>query len=158
MKLALIAVTVTAAAVASATPSSTLAASPCLPKQTKIQGEAAIVDCGPATATLRYKGRTYTFKSGACLRTGKTIVLDLGTNFLGSNNHGYAHFSLTMLSTTTAPLLADSGKLVINGSARLSGLGASGTFKGANTIVHGTTSITTVPFSGSWHCGSIYQF
>jgi hypothetical protein len=157
VKHVLIAATIATAVVAWGVPAAASASSPCAAKETKINGQTAIVNCGPATATLRYKGKTYKFKSGTCLSTAGTITLDLGTNFLGDNNHGYAHFSLTMLSVTTAPVLATSGKLTINGSAKLSSRGATGTFKGLNTVIHGT-SITTAPLSGSWHCGQVYKF
>ena len=158
MKHVLIVATVVAAAISVGAPSAAVAGTPCLPKQTKISGQSAIVNCGPATATVRYKGKTYKFKSGVCLRTGTTITMDLGTNFIGDNNHGYAHFSLTMLSKTTAPVLATNGKLVINGTAKLSGLTATGTFTGTNTVIKGT-SVTTAPMSGSWNCGgTVYKF
>ena len=84
-------------------------------------------------------------------------MLDLGTNVLGDDNYGISHFSLTMLSIATAPVLATQGKLVINGSGKLSSRGASGTFSGTNTIVKGT-KVSEAPFSGSWHCGTVYAF
>jgi hypothetical protein len=131
----------------------------CFAKQITIKGHSAIASCGPATATVVYKGRRYRFKSGSCLKvagSGGAIMLDLGTNVLGSDQMGLPHFSLTMLSSF-APVLASSGTLSINGNAKLSGRGVSGTFKGTNTIVKGG-KISEAPFSGSWKCGTIYAF
>jgi hypothetical protein len=159
-KLALAAALAATAAAVTAVPASAAVAGKCLAKEVKVQGRSAIANCGSATATLRYKGATYRFKNGTCLKVAGTITLDLGTNVVGSdskNNYGMSHFSLTMLSVSTAPVLATSGKLVINGSAKLSSRSAGGTFTGTNTIVNGT-KLSEAPFSGSWHCGTVYAF
>jgi hypothetical protein len=156
-KLVLAAILAVTATAISAGPASSAVAGKCLPKEIKIQGHSAIANCGPATATIRYKGATYRFKDGTCLKVAGTITLDLGTNVIGDNNLGLAHFSLTMLSIATAPVLATQGKLVINGGGKLSSRGASGTFTGTNTIVKGT-KLSEAPFSGSWHCGTVYAF
>jgi hypothetical protein len=157
-KLALAAALAATAAAVTAVPASSAVAGKCLPKEVKVQGHSAIANCGPATATIRYKGATYRFKNGSCLKVAGTITLDLGTNVLGNDkNLGLSHFSLTMLSISTAPILATSGKLVINGGGKLSSRGAAGTFTGTNTIVNGT-KLSEAPFSGSWHCGTVYAF
>jgi hypothetical protein len=157
VKHLLIAGTIIVATAAWATPSGATQSGRCFAKESKINGQMAIVNCGPATATIRYKGKTYKFKSGDCLTTGGAITVDLGTNFVGDDNHGYAHFSLTMISASFAPVLATSGKLVINGNAKLSSRGAKGTFTGTTTIVHGG-KISEAPLSGSWNCGAVYKF
>jgi hypothetical protein len=157
VKHLLIAGTIIVATAAWATPAGATRSGRCFAKESKINGRAAIVNCGPATATIRYKGKTYKFKSGDCLSTAGTITVDLGTNFVGDDNHGYAHFSLTMISAASAPVLATSGKLVINGNARLSSRGSKGTFTGTNTIVH-AGKISAAPLSGSWNCGTVYKF
>jgi hypothetical protein len=158
-KLAIAAALAAALAAVSAGPASSAEAGKCLPKEVKVKGRTAIADCGSATATLRYKGATYRFKNGTCLKSAGTVALDLGTNVVGGDdsNLGLAHFSITLLSATTAPVLATSGKLVINGSAKPSSRGASGSFAGMNTVVKGM-KITETPFSGSWHCGAVYAF
>jgi hypothetical protein len=156
-KLATAAALAAALAALTAAPASSAVAAKCLPKEVKIHGRTAIANCGAATASVRYKGTTYRFKNGTCLKVAGTIMLDLGTNVVGDDNLGLAHFSLTMLSTSTAPLLATSGKLAINGSAKLSSRGASGTFTGTNTVVKGA-KISETPLSGTWHCGTVYAF
>jgi opacity protein-like surface antigen len=146
-----------ALAAVSAAPATSAVTGKCLPKEVKVKGHSAIANCGAATATLHYKGATYRFKNGTCLKTAGTITLDLGTHMVGDDNLGLAHFSLTMLSTATAPILATSGKLVINGTAKLSSRGASGTFTGTSTVVKGM-KISETPLSGTWHCGAVYAF
>jgi len=124
-KLVTAAALAAALAAVSAAPATSAVAGKCLPKEIKIKGHTAIADCGSATAILRYKGATYRFKNGTCLKSAGAITLDLGTSLVGDDNLGLSHFSLTMLSTSTAPLLATSGKLTINATAKLSSRGAS---------------------------------
>ena len=45
---------------------------PCTPKITTIGGHKAAVNCGPATATLRIGGKTYTFRDGFCEQSKST--------------------------------------------------------------------------------------
>ena len=160
-KLALAAAIAATAAAVTAVPASSAVAGKCLPKEVKIQGHSAIASCGSATATIRYQGATYRFKNGTCLKSaGGTIMLDLGMNVIGSgskNNFGVSRFSLMLLDLSSAPVSADSGKVVINGTVKLSSRGASGTFTGTNTVVKGT-KVSEAPMSGSWHCGTVYAF
>jgi len=58
-----------ALAAVSAAPATSAVAGKCLPKEIKIKGHTAIADCGSATAILRYKGATYRFKNGTCLKS-----------------------------------------------------------------------------------------
>ncbi len=52
----------------------------CLPKTTTIGGKHAVVFCGPAKVTARAAGKTFSFKSGSCVRQGaSTFFLQMGT-------------------------------------------------------------------------------
>ena len=73
------------AAAASGAPSS--AAGRCYAKEAKIRGKSVIVNCGPASASSRFAGKTYSFKGGTCLRTGQSVMLDLGTALV-DDSHG----------------------------------------------------------------------
>src|SRR5690242_21793910 len=76
----------------------TSSAPPCTPKVITIGGHRAGVDCGPATATLRIGGKTYTFRKGFCTQSkaaGSALELTLGTTVLGAkNNAGQPAFDL----------------------------------------------------------------
>ncbi len=154
-----------AAAVASATivvPASNAASGRCYAKQATIQGKAVIVNCGSATATLTYKGKTYKFSQGQCVREGESITLDLGTSLVATaaDNGGFTYFSMTTLSNTLpAQIEAYQGSLNINGSAKFTGT-KKGTFSGTNTSFGGVSgSKKPVPFTGTYNCGgTIYHF
>ena len=51
----------------------------CLPKTTTIGGKHAVVFCGPAKVTARAAGKTFSFKSGSCVRQGSSFFLQMGT-------------------------------------------------------------------------------
>jgi hypothetical protein len=46
-----------------------------------VKAKMVIVNCGPATGTLHYKGKTYTFKHGTCFRYLGSFKLNLGQSF-----------------------------------------------------------------------------
>jgi hypothetical protein len=50
--------------------------------------------CGPAKATAKVGGRTYTFTSGSCVRTSKYFYLNLGTEVLEGPKGTYSYFGL----------------------------------------------------------------
>lgn len=160
MKHVLIATTIlAAAAAATAGSAASAAAGACYAKEETIKGKAVIVACGPASAKLHYKGKTYTFKSGTCFRSAAGVVLDLGTSLANGakGNGGFTDFGLTLLpspASGTAQITADSGTLHLTAfSATNSKIALTGTFKGTNDASNG------VPFTGSWNCGgAIYKF
>ena len=138
----------------------TAAAGHCLSKTETIKGKSVIVNCGPASATLRYKGKTYRFKPGTCLRTGSSVMLDLGISLVSGaqGNGGFAYMSITMLSKKLpAQIQADHGKLSIGGSAKFSGIAVKGTFSGTVGSFGGVSTGKSVPFTGSWNCGGPIQ-
>jgi hypothetical protein len=57
-----------------------------------IKGNPVGVSCGPASAKLHYKGKTYSFKSGSCviskLPAGTVFGLSLGKNSDANRNAG----------------------------------------------------------------------
>ncbi|HEY5304327.1 MAG TPA: hypothetical protein VIJ86_09755 [Acidimicrobiales bacterium] len=131
----------------------------CYSKEATIKGKSVIVDCGRASVKLHYKGKTYIFKSGECLRSAGSLVLSLGTSMVNNanGNGGFTEFSITLLpapASGTAQITADDGKLhLVAFSATGSKIAVTGSFKGTNDASKGT------PFSGSWNCGgAIYNF
>ena len=83
----------------------------CAAKITKLKGHTAVENCGPATATLRASGKTYTFKNGTCrTRANGLSVIQLGTFLLGpKNNGGYTDFQLEALNKDDTTVSANSG-------------------------------------------------
>jgi hypothetical protein len=128
----------------------------CLAKEATIKGKAVIVNCGPATAKLHYKGKTYSFKNGTCTRTGSAVMLHLGTSLVNNSkgNGGFTDADLTMLSNKI-PLQFDAafGPLSIGGSAKFSGIAVKGTFSGTTGSFGGVSTGKTTAFKGSWNCG-----
>ena len=162
MKHALIATTVlVTATVAAATAggAASKTAGGCYSKNATIKGTPVIVACGPASAKLRYKGKSYSFKGGTCFRSGTGVTIDLGTSLVSGKqgNGGFTDFGLDLLPTPTriAQVVADNGTLHLVGSGTYSKVAVTGTFKGTA----GIPGVKTVPFSGSWSCGgAIYKF
>jgi hypothetical protein len=122
---------------------------PCSAKFTKIDGHRAVLNCGPATASLRLSGKTYNFKNGHCVSgNGQYFSLDLGVAVsTGGANAGKPNLSIFAESATFASLSASSGgRLVVSDSIihlKSHGL-LSGTFKSSITVA--------APFTGSWKC------
>ena len=147
---------------AAASGASSSAAGRCYAKEATVNGKSVIVNCGPASAKLTYKGKTYAFKGGTCLRTGKSVMLNLGTALVDDShgNGGFSNFSITMLgSTLPAEITASFGKVSLAGSAKFSGIAVKGTFSGTAGSFGGVGVGVAKPFSGSWNCGdAIYNF
>jgi hypothetical protein len=110
-----------------------------------IKGKMVVVDCGPATAKLRYKGKTYTFKQGTCFRYLGSFKLNLGRSFLVPTTRGnYPNMTITATPNGGAEVGATDGKFSIYVAATISGVAAKGTF---SSITNGVTA------AGSWNCG-----
>jgi hypothetical protein len=136
-------------------------APPCTPKITKIQGHQAAVNCGPATATLRISGKTYSFRNGFCEQSksqSAALVLDLGTTVVGvKGNAGKPDFSMLIAHVHALASvfganyggkdLFPNGQTLINVKGNIP---AKGTF---------TSKVTFgAKFSGSWNChGVVWQ-
>jgi hypothetical protein len=111
-----------------------------------LMGKQVVVNCGPATATVHYKGTTYTFRNGTCFRYLGSFKLNLGSSLLvpAGGNGGYASMTITAAPNGHAEVAMGVGKILIYATTRFSGARVKGTF----------TSLTAgVPLTGSWNCG-----
>jgi hypothetical protein len=92
MRATLLVVAMAAAAIAvSAAPS---AAGGCSPGPTTIGGKDAMVFCGPAKATVKVNGKTFTFTNGTCARTSKYFYLNMGTEIFGVAKQKQPYFGV----------------------------------------------------------------
>ena len=122
---------------------------PCSAKFATIDGHRALLDCGPATASLRLGGKTYNFKNGHCVSgNGQYFSLNLGVAVTASGaNAGKPNLSIFAESAMFASLSASfGGRLVVSDSIiHLQSRGLlSGTFNSSVTV--------GAPFTGSWKC------
>jgi hypothetical protein len=79
----LVAMTAIAGAAASAS-SATPSRSACTPGMISFGGVQARVFCGPAKATVKVGGKTFSFTGGSCERTSKYLAISIGTVVLGT--------------------------------------------------------------------------
>jgi hypothetical protein len=124
----------------------------CAAKVTKLKGHLAVVNCGPAVATLRISGKTYTFRNGTCRTRANGLPVDqLGTAVVGvKNNGGYSNFDLEAETKDNTSVSANSGPLHL--SALL------GKSSGSNIIsFSGHSASSNVSFSGSVNCHGVIQ-
>ena len=130
---------------------------PCTPKIATIGGHKAAVNCGPATATLRIGGKSYTFRNGFCEHSksaGAAPELNLGTTVIGvKGNAGKADLSMLIDARLHSPFgsgsvfHADYGGRQILGDSLIK---ASGTLPSKGTFTG--TAATGAKFTGSWNC------
>ncbi len=150
----------TLALTASAAPTGN--APPCTPKITKIGGHKAAINCGPATATLRIGGKSYTFRNGYCQTSksaGSYPALNLGTDVLGGgkNNAGQPSFSMLIVAHLHSPYGSGSVFHADKGGKRILGdslikVSSSSPAKGTFT---GTDYSAGTKFTGSWDCHGV---
>ena len=122
--------------------------------------------CGPATATLVVRGRTYKFRDGFCQSihvSGILLDITLGTIALGKNgtgvkgNGGKPYFRLDLSPGEFGSALSGAfsgGKQLAIPPSAVSFRGSatsSGTFKSIKTPVPGAFS-----GSGSWNCHGVF--
>jgi hypothetical protein len=131
---------------------------PCTPKKATLKGKTVYYLCGPATATLRVGGKTYTFRNGYCQMHKSTKALELFLGTLAPTLKGNAgrpvlnltaeHFGGTVLSAGGTVSASYAGKQLVNGLTSVTGhFPNQGSFKTITTKVAGT-----------WNChGVIYQ-
>jgi hypothetical protein len=160
--ISLAAAALSATALVVLTGSSTLASAasaPCTAKPVTINGAAGLALCGPATATLTVKGKTYTFRNGFCAETitnSDSFQLTLGVDvpaFGGPNNNGdKPGFSLDIAKNQTNAAVA----FAYFGGHELVKL-VQVTLK-SKALPEGTFKGKTSAFSGTWNChGVIYK-
>ena len=112
-----------------------------------IKGKQVIVNCGPATAKLHYKGGTYAFKHGTCFRYLRSFKLNLGNSPLvpvAGKRGGYINMSITATPSGGAEVGAAFGKTSLYVAVKWTGAAVKGTF---SSITNGVTA------TGSWNCG-----
>jgi hypothetical protein len=68
----------------------------CTPGQTKVEGHPASAFCGPAKATVKVSGKSYAFKGGACLKSGKGLTVNIGTVVFGVAKQKPLYFGLNI--------------------------------------------------------------
>jgi hypothetical protein len=137
----------------------------CTPKRTTVNGHPAIVQCGPAKATVHYGGKTFTFSGGTCKRTNApfpavAFTLYIGTQVIGgaSPHLFFAAGDIKRDGTYTPENIAlgfhekglayslHDGKTIVTAHLR------KGTFSG-RTIIAGKSKITKGKLmSGSFTC------
>jgi hypothetical protein len=66
----------------------------CTPGSSTIDGKSAMTFCGPAKATVKVGGKTYSFKGGACVKTAKYLNINIGTVVFGATKQKQAYFSV----------------------------------------------------------------
>jgi hypothetical protein len=127
---------------------------PCANKISKVHGKTAVGYCGPATATVTVGGKTYTFRSGLCIKT-ESFTVQLGTfvEGLGSSNGGFPELSINVSGSSGSLSGYSKGKKVIPDLDYL--ITAKGGGKNTGTFANGPNGPT---LSGSWNChGVIYK-
>lgn len=116
-------------------------------------GKSVVVNCGPATATLHYEGKTYVFAQGTCFRYLGAFKLNLGRSLAvpvkvkgGYSNSigGYSNMTITAAPNGQVEVGAASGAISLYVTAESSGVAAKGTF---SSLTAGVTA------TGSWNCG-----
>jgi hypothetical protein len=128
------------------------AAGGCQTKLQLIKGQPVEISCGPASAKLHFKGKTYSFKSGTCFSSEsggeKGGTLTLGKNVDAKRNLGLVGMSIAFLGNGlgSATVTANQGKVSINdgGATATPKFGSSGTITG---------TIGGTPYALSWNCG-----
>jgi hypothetical protein len=133
---------------------------PCVAKPITVGGDSGLQLCGPASATVKVGGKTYSFKKGFCahdLQNQLALQLSLGTDVpvfgSGKPDHGRPLFELTLTtSAQTGTLLAldfAGRKLVPDDTLVEASYDSSAALKGR---FHGKG------VSGTWNChGGIYK-
>jgi hypothetical protein len=156
MKLVVAVVTLLAAAAAlTGTAVAGSATPPCTPKVTTIGGKPAVINCGPATATVKIGGKTYSFKNGFCQNSPankEALELSLGTTADTTKPVSSPFFNLTATTSFGAVNADYAGKtIVLDSIVSLKGkVPSSGTFAGKNLGGAGATA-----FTGTWNCHGV---
>jgi hypothetical protein len=128
------------------------AAGGCNTKYAEVKGQPVQISCGPASAKLHFKGKTYSFKGGTCLSLPsggqKGGVLTLGKNVDVTRNLGLTGMSIAFTANGmgSAVVTANQGKTYISDGAAT----ATPQF-GSAGIIKGTSG--GIPYTLAWKCG-----
>jgi hypothetical protein len=95
---ALIAIIALCAVAAASAAARTAAA--CKPGVQKVGKVIYRVYCGPASASVKFEGKTYAFSNGSCVRAGitKVFTLSIGKLTLSKGKPRYSYFGVTVPS------------------------------------------------------------
>jgi hypothetical protein len=146
-----------AVALSAGAPASTVRTA-CTPKAVSVRGNPGLVQCGPATATVTFKGKTIRYSGGTCTTVGPSFSLYIGTKVTGGASPHLFYLSLDKRpGTTYTPQTAvvgiqldyvsyhlQTGTLTVKHGLR------SGTFKGQFMKFPATK--LAGPASGSFRC------
>jgi hypothetical protein len=98
--VAVVAVLAGAVALSAGAPASTLRAA-CTPKAVTVKGKPGVVECGPATATVKFQGKTIRYSGGTCTTVGPSFSLYIGTKVTGGGSPHLFYLSLEKRPGTT---------------------------------------------------------
>jgi hypothetical protein len=92
--------TLVALSAAAAAAGGTKTAAACKPGIHKVGKVTYHVFCGPATASVKLGGKTYTFRGGTCLQAGITRVftISIGKLTIGKGKPRYSYLGVTVAS------------------------------------------------------------
>ena len=129
----------------------------CTPKPVTVNGHPGVIECGPATAIVKFKGKTIKYRGGTCKKTGPLLSLYIGTHVTGGGSN---HLFYMLLQKPAASYTPKTGLIGIQlayasyhwgtGTLKVKGGGKSGTFKG--TLVKFPQATPAGSFSGSYSC------
>ena len=100
MRRALVLVALVALSASAAAGAGGKAAAACKPGSHKVGKVTYRVFCGPASATVKLGGKTYSFRNGSCLRAGITRVftMSIGSLRMSKGKPKYSYFAVTVPS------------------------------------------------------------
>jgi hypothetical protein len=127
----------------------------CTPKAVTVRGHPGVIECGPATAVVRFKGKTIKYRGGTCKKIGPVQSLYIGTHVTGG---GSDHLFYLLLEKSAATYTPKTGLVGIQlayasyhwgtGTLKVKRGGKSGTFTG--TLVKFPQPKSAGTFSGSY--------
>jgi hypothetical protein len=132
--------------------------SACTPVSTSVRGHPGTIQCGPASAVVRFQGKTFRFRGGTCKIDGASFSLYVGTRVVGGRSNRLFFVELPRRAATRyAPLSAVIGVQVDYFSYQwqtgtltlISGAGR-GTFNG--TLMAVRSKKPSGRFSGAFSC------
>ena len=129
----------------------------CTPKPVTVKGHPGVVECGPATANVKFKGKTIKYAGGTCKKIGPLLSLYIGTHVTGG---GSDHLFYMLLQKSAGNYTPKTGLIGLQlayasyhwdtGTLKVKSGGKSGTFKG--TLVKFPQTKSAGSFSGSYSC------
>jgi hypothetical protein len=130
----------------------------CTPRSVTVKGKPGVVECGPATAVVKFQGKTLRYSGGTCTTAGPAFFLYIGTKVTGGgSSHLFYVYLQKRPGTTYTPATALVGIQLDYASYRLQtgtitvkpGL-TGGTFKGQ--FMKFPSTKLAGPASGSFSC------